>query len=131
MYTPLLVACASGKSEETVNLLIELGADPNATTINDSSVFHLACLNGHDQIVKELLNTHNLCMNLNNKGYHPLHFAAGCKTAGFCLELLVSLNVDANLASSIDGRTPMHIAALHGRTTSAQTLALNGKSSPL
>ena len=131
MYTPLLVACASGKSEETVNLLIELGADPNATTINDSSVFHLACLNGHDQIVKELLNTHNLCMSLNNKGYHPLHFAAGCKTGAFCLELLVSLNVDVNLASFTDGRTPMHVAALHGRTSCAQILSSNGKIYPL
>ena len=120
------MACASGKSEETINLLIELGADCEATTVYDSSIFHLACLNGHDMIVKELLYKHNLPMKVNNKGFHPLHYAAACKQGGFCLELLVSLNVDVNLASHVDGTTPMHVAALHGRTSCAQILYSNG-----
>lgn len=121
-----MVACASGKSEETIKLLIELGADTNVTTIYDSNVYHLACLNGHDQIVKELLNTHCLPMNLNSKGYHPLHYAAGCKRGAFCVELLISLDIDVNMASFVDGKTPMHLAALHGVTSCAEILFSNG-----
>lgn len=121
-----MVACASGKSEKTINLLIELGADCDSTTVYDSSIFHLACLNGHDLIVKELLYKHNLPMKINNRGFHPIHYAAACKQGAFCLELLASLDVDANLASHVDGTTPMHIAALHGRTPCAQILYSNG-----
>jgi ankyrin repeat protein len=126
LYTPLLVACASGKSEEIISLLIEMGADTSATTVHDSSIFHLACLNGHDQIVKLLLNNYDLKIKTNSKGYHPIHYAAGCKLGAFCLELLVSLDVDVNISSFFDGRTPMHVAAMHGRTSCAQILFSNG-----
>ncbi len=144
-----MVASASGKSEETISLLIELGADVTASNIHDSSVYHLACLNGNDQILKELLYTHNITMKANSKGYHPIHYAAGCKRGQFCLEFLISLNVDVNLASCTDGRTvgffnfkfisfshdlfsfrfgqPLHVAALQGRTSCAQILHSNGK----
>jgi ankyrin repeat protein len=121
------VACASGKSEETISLLIELGADVTASNIHDSSVYHLACLNGNDQILKELLYTHNITMRVNSKGYHPIHYAAGCKRGQFCLEFLISLNVDVNLTSFVDGRTPLHVAAIQGRTSCAQILYSNGK----
>jgi serine/threonine-protein phosphatase 6 regulatory ankyrin repeat subunit A len=125
LFTPLLVACASGKSEESIRLLIELGADTSAMTIHDSSIFHLACLNGHDHIVKELLYNQKLKMKTNSKGYHPLHYTAGCKQGAFCLELLINLNIDVNMAG-FDGRTAMHIAALHGRTACAEILFSNG-----
>ena len=104
-----------------------MGADITAANIHDSSAYHLACLNGNDQILKELLYTHNITMKVNSKGYHPIHYAAGCKRGQFCLEFLISLNVDVNLASFIDGRTPLHVAALQGRTSCAQILYSNGK----
>ena len=101
-----------------------------ATTINDSSIFHLACLNGHDAIVNQLLNMkindESLLMKVNNKGLHPLHYAAACKTGGFCLELLMSLDIDVNMASYVEGTTPLHIAALNNRTACAQILFSNG-----
>lgn len=126
MYTPLLAACASGKSEETIKLLIDLGADVTSTTLQDSNIFHLACLNGHDQIVRELLYTHNLSITSNSKGYNPLHYAASCKRGAFCVELLIGLDYDVNMISH-DKKTPMHLAALHGITSSAQVLFSNGK----
>ena len=121
------MACASGKSEETISLLIELGADTSATTAHDSSIFHLACLNGHDQIVKQLAHTYALEIKANTRGYHPVHYAAGCKRGALCLELLVAgMGVDVNVRSCVDGRTPLHMAALHGRTSCAQVLLSNG-----
>ena len=104
-----------------------MGADVTAANIHDSSVYHLACLNGNDLVLKELLYTHNIIMKVNSKGYHPIHYAAGCKRGQFCLEFLISLNIDVNLASFADGRTPLHVAALQGRTSCAQILYSNGK----
>lgn len=65
-------------------------------------------------------------MRVNARGYHPLHFAAGCKQGSFCVELLTSMNSDVNLASFSDAKTPMHIAAMHGFTTNAEILYSNG-----
>ena len=51
LYSPLLVACASGKSESALELLLELGAQPAAATRSD-----LAALNGHDHLLNFLKN---------------------------------------------------------------------------
>lgn len=89
-----------------IHRLIELGADTSACTISGSAIFHVACLNGHEHIVKYLLAQPNLDMKLNERGYHPLHYAAGCKRGSFCVELLTSLlgagNVD--LTGFVDGK---------------------------
>lgn len=131
MYTPLLAACASGKSEETIELLINLGADYNATTSGELSIFHLACLNGHDHILKQLLtlrvNSESLEMKVNSKGVHPIHYAAACKTGSLCLDLLVSVGVDVNMATYVEGTTAMHVAALNNRTSCALILFSNGR----
>ena len=119
-----MAACASGKSDETIRLLIELGSNVYAKTINESSAYHLACLNGHDQIVKELL-AHNVEMSANTKGYHPIHYAAVSKRGALCLELLINMGVDVNVQSK-DGKTPLHITALHGCFSCAQILIHNG-----
>lgn len=109
-----------------IKLLIELGADTQACTLNGSSIFHVACLNGQDHTVRYLLNNRELEMRVNARGYHPLHFAAGCKQGSFCVELLTSMHSDVNLASFSDAKTPMHIAAMHGFTTNAEILYSNG-----
>ena len=66
-------------------------------------------------------------MKVNSKGVHPLHFAAASKTGSLCLDLLVSLNVDINMATYVEGTTAMHIAALNNRTSCALILYSNGK----
>ncbi len=121
----MLVACASGRSEEILRLLIGLGSNLNASTINNSSVYHLACLNGHDSTIKELL-SHKVEMKSNEKGYHPIHYAAVSKRGAFCLELLINLGFDVNLRAN-DGKTPLHISALHHSLSCAQILIYNGK----
>jgi ankyrin repeat protein len=75
--------------------------------------------------VKELLYKHKLTMKVNNKGFHPIHYSAANKLGAFCLELLVSLDIDVN-QTSYDGSTAMHMAAFHGRTSCAQILYSNG-----
>lgn len=124
------MACASGKSEETIQLLISMGADYNATLLSELSIFHLACLNGHDIILKQLLNMkvgdEKLQMKCTSKGVHPIHFAAASKTGSLCLDILVALGVDVNMATYGEGTTPMHIAAMNNRTSCALILFSNG-----
>ena len=64
-------------------------------------------------------------MSANNKGYHPIHYAAVSKRGAFCLELLINLGVDVNMQSK-DGKTPLHITAIHGCFSCAQILIHNG-----
>lgn len=132
------MACASGKSEETIEVLVELGADWTATTLPDLSIFHLACLNGHDLILKLLLNMkvrrneggEALQMRANGQGVHPIHFAAASKTGSLCLDLLVALGVDVNMRAAAhpdsNAITAMHVAALNNRTSCALILYNNG-----
>ncbi len=65
-------------------------------------------------------------MKCTSKGVHPIHFAAASKTGSLCLDLLVAVDVDVNLATYVDGTCPMHIAALNNRTSCALILFSNG-----
>ena len=90
LYSPLLVACASGKSESALELLLELGAQPAAATLSDLDALHLAALNGHDHLLRPLLQRHRLEPRPNRRGLRPLHLAAASQTGSLCLDLLVA-----------------------------------------
>lgn len=111
-------------------MLVELGADWTATTLPGLSIFDLACLNGHDLILKLLLGMKAMEMCANGQGVHPIHFAAASKTGSLCLDLLVAEGVDVNTRSAAhhdsNGITAMHVAALNNRTSCALILYNNG-----
>lgn len=54
MYTPLHAAVAAGKTE-CMRVLIEAGADCEAKNVYGNTPLHIACLNGHAEAVKGLL----------------------------------------------------------------------------
>jgi serine/threonine-protein phosphatase 6 regulatory ankyrin repeat subunit B len=54
MYTPLHAASASGQVS-VVKLLLELGVEFDAVNIHGNTALHIACLNGQDVVVSELL----------------------------------------------------------------------------
>ena len=56
----------------------------------------------------------------------PLHYAAASTHGAMCLELLVHEKCTISVQCR-EGRTPLHMTALHGRFTRAQTLIQNGK----
>lgn len=51
----------------------------------------------------------------------PLHLAAASTLGKDCLEALLQEGADFNVQSD-DGRTPLHMTAVHGRFTRSKTL---------
>jgi len=87
---------------------------------------HVACNNGQDVVVDILLQ-HKVGLNpLNNKGQTPLHYAAFSHHGALCMELLVKTGADPNVQDE-DGRTPLHMTALHGFYLRTETLISHGE----
>lgn len=73
----------------------------------------MACYNGQDVVVNELIECGAKVNRVNDKGFAPLHFTASSRHGALCLELLVCNGADVNievsakteLQRSRDGRT--------------------------
>uniref|UniRef100_A0A2K6DYF7 Ankyrin repeat domain 44 n=1 Tax=Macaca nemestrina TaxID=9545 RepID=A0A2K6DYF7_MACNE len=90
-----------------------------------NTALHIACYNGQDAVVNELIDYGANVNQPNNNGFTPLHFAAASTHGALCLELLVNNGADVNIQSK-DGKSPLHMTAVHGRFTRSQTLIQNG-----
>lgn len=55
----------------------------------------------------------------------PLHYAASSTHGEKCLKLLVTEGATVN-SQSRDGRSPLHMTAIHGRFTRSQELIKSG-----
>uniref|UniRef100_A0A8B9C696 Ankyrin repeat domain 44 n=1 Tax=Anser brachyrhynchus TaxID=132585 RepID=A0A8B9C696_9AVES len=93
--------------------------------IYGNTALHIACYNGQDSVVNELIDYGANVNQPNNNGFTPLHFAAASTHGALCLELLVNNGADVNIQSK-DGKSPLHMTAVHGRFTRSQTLIQNG-----
>ena len=62
---------------------------------------------------------------LNNRGQTPLHYAAFSHHGALCMELLVKAGANPNI-QDMDGRTPLHMTALHGFYLRTETLIGQG-----
>jgi ankyrin repeat protein len=56
----------------------------------------------------------------------PLHIAAASTNGVGCLDVLIKMGADINVQSE-DGRTPLHMTAIHGRFARSETLIDHGK----
>lgn len=70
--------------------------------IDESNAFgntalHVACFNGQDAVVSELIDYGANVSQPNNKGFTPLHFAAASTHGALCLEFLVNNGADVNV----------------------------------
>ncbi|CAG9861443.1 unnamed protein product [Phyllotreta striolata] len=123
-YTPLHVAAANG-IDNVSRLLLNSGADVNAQNVYGNTPLHIACLNGHLGICQDLVASGANLEATNFRGQTPLHIAAASTHGMDCLMYLLRQNVDLN-CQSLDGRTPLHMTAIHGRFTRSKTLIDSG-----
>ncbi len=63
---------------------------------------------------------------LNNKGQTPLHYSAFSHHGALCMELLAKAGADPNIQDS-DGRTALHMTAIHGFYLRTETLISHGE----
>ncbi len=106
-------------------LFIYYFPQPEAVNAFGCTPLHVACNNGQDIVVDVLLQ-YQLGRNpLNNRGQTPLHYAAFSHHGALCMELLVKAGADPNI-QDMDGRTPLHMTALHGFYLRTETLISQG-----
>eukprot|EP00794_Sanderia_malayensis_P018710 gene18710-20598_t len=100
---------------DAANILLRSGADASLRDINGSSALHLAASRGLLSLVKGILDTGRVEIDVSDEKYYtPLHRAArGCETET-CKVLLdrgASLDV-----TNANGETPLHLAAEENNT---------------
>uniref|UniRef100_A0A8C2H5X9 Uncharacterized protein n=1 Tax=Cyprinus carpio TaxID=7962 RepID=A0A8C2H5X9_CYPCA len=123
-YSPLHAAASSGMIN-VVKYLLHLGVDIKEPNAYGNSALHLACFNGQDVVVNELIEAGADVNQVNEKGFSPLHFTAASRQGALCLELLIANRANIN-SKSKDGKTPLHMAAIHGRYSRSQAIIQNG-----
>jgi ankyrin repeat protein len=113
LYTPLHIAAEKGH-HEIFEFLVDKGADLLAVTKTGQSVVHLACQNGHLEILEsfEKLNKNKKRPEADASGKYPIHYAAENGFA-FVVDFLVeTMDYDANQKSK-EGKTALQYALKH------------------
>lgn len=113
--------------EEACRMLLEAGAEVDMQNSYGNTPLHIACLNGHQAICQQLFAFQSNLESTNYRGQTPLHIAAASTHGVDCLMFLLDHNVDIN-RQSFDGRTALHMTAIHGRFTRSNMLIERGKS---
>ena len=101
-------ATGEGNADEVRRILSKGVVDVNCGTF-----LHLAVINGHDMLVKQLHNAGADTNKADLKGNTPLHYAASNKRQTGMVELLLDRGADLNKANEF-GSTPLQMAATGG-----------------
>ncbi|XP_009931289.2 CARD- and ANK-domain containing inflammasome adapter protein [Opisthocomus hoazin] len=121
-YTPLLLACETGKAE-SAEVLIKKGANLGIKTPASDTALHLAVQAGAASIANLLLRK-GMEGNLTNRDDEtPLHVAA-IHNKGALVGLLVNAGAKINAVTK-EFVTPLHIASQRGNADVAQQLLLH------
>ncbi|XP_009812042.2 CARD- and ANK-domain containing inflammasome adapter protein [Gavia stellata] len=118
-YTPLLLACETGKAE-SAEVLIEKGASFGIRTPASDTALHLAVQAGAASITNLLLRNGMEVNLMNQANETPLHVAA-FHNKGALVGLLVNAGAKINAVTK-EFVTPLHIASQRGNTDVAQQL---------
>ena len=110
--TPLHSAAQNG-TEEVVKLLLESQANLDVQDKEGRTILHHAAVNGRAKVAGLLVDEyHGLLEKIDRHGFGALHFGSEAGQMDVVRVLLVS---GANaMTKSVDGRTPLHLAAKYG-----------------
>ncbi|KAK9888372.1 hypothetical protein WA026_000624 [Henosepilachna vigintioctopunctata] len=123
-YTALHVAAANG-NDSVCRLLLNAGANVDSQNTYGNTPLHIACLNGQQLVCQDLVSAGADTEAINFRGQTPIHIAAASAHGAECMMFLLSQSVDVN-KRSLDGRTPLHMTAIHGRFTRSKALIDQG-----
>jgi len=120
MFTPICNASEWGRSD-IVSLLLEKGADPNASGWNGNIGLHIAAWKGREEVVDVFLRDTRVDVNTKNSyGFTALHLAALAESYSIVQKLLQH-GADVNSQDN-DGSTPLHFAIDSGNEGIARLL---------
>ena len=109
--TPLMYACCDGGRLDNIKMLIQNGADIQASSSDGSTVLHLASRNSNQEVVEFLLKLNEISVNAtDNFNQTPLMDA--CCDGGRLdnIKMLIRNGADIQ-ASSSNGSTVLHLAS--------------------
>ena len=109
--TPLMDACCDGGRLDNIKMLIQNGADIQASSSNGSTVLHLASELSNQEVVEFLLKLNEISVNATDKrNQTPLIYA--CLNGGRLdnIKMLIQNGADIQ-ASSSNGSTVLHFAS--------------------
>ena len=110
--SPLYLASMSGM-EQSAQLLINAGADINASDNGQWTALHTAAGKGHHHIVDALIKAPNINLNVRNAhGYTPLYVAVD-RGREQSARLLINAGADINISDN-NQWTALHWAAYYG-----------------
>jgi uncharacterized protein len=121
---PLLQLAALFRQAAVAQVLLEAGADVNATIHDGTTALHTAAAKGSAAVVAVLLQHGASVTGVNGRGVTPLFMAAG--TSVQCLQLLLDAGGELNVSTS-EGVTVWHAAAM-SETAEALQLLLQHRS---
>lgn len=125
--TALHVAARKGNAD-IATVLLETGADPNATIPSDGSVpLHLAAMKNHAIVACVLMKRMANPESQDIFGATPLHHAVK-NSADAVVSVLVRIRANPNIIDT-QRRAPLHYAALQGRVNIVEAL-LKAKANP-
>ena len=117
---------ASEGNTETVQLLLEKGADINMKDKDENTALHLAAGYGQTETVQLLLEKGAKINEMNDEGLTALHLAASQGHTSIVKKLLNHRDADINIKGGNDGSTPLHLATGYGQTETVQLLLDRG-----
>jgi ankyrin repeat protein len=113
-FTPLHIAAWKGNLETVKLLLVDPSTDLNARNKQSYTPLHYATLNGHENIIEQLLLRREVvevnCRN--DQEQTPLHLASSIGNVK-CCKLLVEGGAEVN-CKDVEGATPLHKATFLG-----------------
>lgn len=121
--TPVFVACLRGNAE-MVQLVIELGGEPNVRTNEDVTPIQAAAQEGYADVVRTLVENGADINSPTDKGETPLYIAAQLNRLEV-IHTLVELGADVNVLTN-NLCTPVQAAAQSGHVDVIRALVLLG-----
>jgi len=120
--SPLIVAAKFGQ-EEALNMLLNFGAQVNATDKDGNNALHFATLNSHGSIVKKLVEA-GIQINAKNKNRHT-SLMIGAKLGNLeMVKMLLEIKVDPLIQTHRykKGKTALMYACLYGQVNVVEAL---------